>query len=145
MASTPHLSLDENPPLGGGLQYHFTAYQQTVLEAFGQVADMLDALSHDAEELSAQSEAQDAAQRNLELARMAYNEGNAGILQVLDAERLSQRARLGFVRAEGQRYIDTAQLFLALGGTTPDDSAARAARRSMACPIATEVRTGFVA
>jgi hypothetical protein len=23
LASTPHLSLDENPPLGGGLKYHF--------------------------------------------------------------------------------------------------------------------------
>ena len=98
-------------------------YRQTVLEAFAQVADMLDALSHDAEELAAQTEAQDAAQRNLDLARLAYNEGNAGILQVLDAERLSQRARLGYVRAVGQRYIDTAQLFLALGGTPPQSPA----------------------
>jgi NodT family efflux transporter outer membrane factor (OMF) lipoprotein len=94
-------------------------YQQTVLEAFAQVADMLDALQHDAEALSAQAEAQAAAQSNLDLARAAYNEGNAGILQVLDAERQWQRANLGYVRAVGQRYLDTAQLFLALGGSVP--------------------------
>lgn len=110
------------------MQATASTYRQTVLEAFAQVADMLDALSHDAEELAAQTEAQDAAQRNLDLARMAYHEGNAGILQVLDAERLSQRARLGFVRALGQRYIDTAQLFLALGGTPPQSPGLAAGR-----------------
>ena len=35
---------------------------------------------------------------------------------MLDAERLERRARLGYVRAQAQRYIDTAQLFLAMGG-----------------------------
>jgi NodT family efflux transporter outer membrane factor (OMF) lipoprotein len=98
-------------------------YQQTVLEAFAQVADMLDALRHDEEELAAQTEAQAAAQKNLDLARSAYNEGNAGILQVLDAERQSQRANLGYVKAVGQRYMDTAQLFLALGGSVPTGDA----------------------
>jgi outer membrane protein TolC len=42
-------------------------------------------------------------------------------LQVLDAERLYEQARLGFVRALVQRYIDTVQLFLALGGTSPSE------------------------
>ncbi|HEY4339570.1 MAG TPA: efflux transporter outer membrane subunit [Steroidobacteraceae bacterium] len=94
-------------------------YQQTVLEAFGQVADMLEALHHDAEQLDAQDQAQQAAQSNLELARASYAEGNTGVLQVLDAERSYQQARLGYVRAVGQRYLDTVQLFLALGGTIP--------------------------
>jgi NodT family efflux transporter outer membrane factor (OMF) lipoprotein len=92
-------------------------YQQTVLEAFGQVADMLEALTHDAEQLDAQAQAQQSAQSNLELARASYAEGNSGVLQVLDAERSFQRARLGYVRAVAQRYLDTVQLFLALGGT----------------------------
>ena len=47
----------------------------------------------------------------------------AGVLQVLDAERSYQQARLGYVRAVVQRYIDTVQLFLALGGTSPDSGA----------------------
>ena len=94
-------------------------YEQTVLEAFAQVADLLEALDHDAEQLDAQAQAQQAAQSSIDLARASYREGNAGVLQVLDAERLYQQARLGYVRAVVQRYTDTVQLFLALGGTSP--------------------------
>jgi NodT family efflux transporter outer membrane factor (OMF) lipoprotein len=94
-------------------------YEQTVLEAFAQVADLLEALDHDAEQLDAQAQAQQAAQSSLDLARASYREGNAGVLLVLDAERSYQRARLGYVRARVQRYVDTVQLFLALGGTSP--------------------------
>jgi NodT family efflux transporter outer membrane factor (OMF) lipoprotein len=107
-------------------------YEQTVLVAFGQVADSLQALDHDAEQLDAQARAQDAALDNVDLTRRSYNEGNVGVLQVLDAERLYQQARLGYVRAQAQRYIDTVQLFLALGGSGPDADASRDddARRS---------------
>jgi outer membrane protein TolC len=101
------------------------AYEQTVLEAFGQVADMLEALNHDAEQLDAQAQAQQAAQIGLDLARSSYAEGNAGVLQVLDAQRSYQQARLGYVRAVAQRYLDTVQLFLALGGTNPSDGRVR--------------------
>ena len=94
-------------------------YEQTVIEAFAQVADLLEALDHDAEQLDAQAQAQQTAQSSLDLARASYKEGNAGVLLVLDAERSYQRARLGYVRAVVQRYVDTVQLFLALGGTSP--------------------------
>jgi NodT family efflux transporter outer membrane factor (OMF) lipoprotein len=94
-------------------------YEQTVLEAFAQVADLLEALEHDADQLDAQAQAQQAAQSSLDLARVSYTEGNAGVLLVLDAERSYQQARLGYVRAVAQRYMDTVQLFLALGGTSP--------------------------
>jgi NodT family efflux transporter outer membrane factor (OMF) lipoprotein len=99
-------------------------YEQTVLVAFGQVADALQALDHDAEQLDAQAHAREAAQENVELTRRSYVEGNVGVLQVIDAERLFQQARLGYVRAQAQRYMDTAQLFLALGGAGPDVEAA---------------------
>jgi NodT family efflux transporter outer membrane factor (OMF) lipoprotein len=95
------------------------SYQETLLEAFGQVADLLEALAHDAEQLEAQDQAQKASDANLSLTRAAYQEGNVGILQVLDAQRSYQQARLGYVKAVGQRYLDTVQLFLALGGTPP--------------------------
>ena len=94
-------------------------YQETVLEAFTQVADLLDALAHDAEQLDAQDQAQKAAESNLSLTRSAYQEGNVGILRVLDAQRSYQQARLGYVQTMAQRYLDTVQLFLALGGTPP--------------------------
>jgi NodT family efflux transporter outer membrane factor (OMF) lipoprotein len=104
------------------LQASAASYQQTVLAAFGQVADSLEALDHDAEQLDAQAHAQDAARENVDLTRKSYNEGNVGVLQVLDAERLYQNARLGYVRAQAQRYIDTVQLFLAVGGGDPQMS-----------------------
>jgi NodT family efflux transporter outer membrane factor (OMF) lipoprotein len=94
-------------------------YAQTVLEAFAQVADLLEALDHDAEQLDAQAQAQRAAQSSIDLARASYREGNAGVVQVLDAERLYEQAQIGYVRAVAQRYLDTVQLFLALGGTSP--------------------------
>lgn len=91
-------------------------YEQAVLNAFGQVADVLTALDHDTEQLAAQQKALDTAAANLDLTRQSYQVGNSGILQVLDAERLYQQARLGYIRAQAQRYQDTAQLYLALGG-----------------------------
>ena len=91
-------------------------YQQVVLESFGQVADLLDALSHDAELLAAQSNALAAAQSSADLARESYAAGNTGVLQVLDAQRQQLTASVGLLRAEGQQRVDTAQLFLALGG-----------------------------
>jgi NodT family efflux transporter outer membrane factor (OMF) lipoprotein len=91
-------------------------YQQTVIESFGQVADVLDALSQDARTLVAQTHALATAQSSLGLSRQSYGAGNTGILQVLDAQRQLQQAQLGFVRAQAQQYLDTTQLFLALGG-----------------------------
>jgi NodT family efflux transporter outer membrane factor (OMF) lipoprotein len=93
-------------------------YQQVVVASFGQVADLLEALNHDAELLAAQSRALATAQNNLDLARESYRAGNTGVLQVLDAQRLHEQAELGYIRAEAQRYLDTTQLFLALGGNT---------------------------
>ncbi|HEX4596835.1 MAG TPA: efflux transporter outer membrane subunit, partial [Burkholderiaceae bacterium] len=84
-------------------------YEQTVLQALGQVADVLTALDHDAELLSAQKNALDSASANLALTRESYAVGNVGVLQVLDAERQYQQVRLGFVRAQTRRYQDTAQ------------------------------------
>ena len=97
-------------------------YEQTVLTAFGQVADSLEALDNGAEQLRAQGNAETAARETVAMTRQSYNEGNVGVLQVLDAERRYQQARLGYVRAQAQRYMDTAQLMLALGGAGPASS-----------------------
>ena len=91
-------------------------YQQTVLQAFTQVATLLDALQHDGELADAQHRALDTAERSLKLTRDSYQGGNVGILLVLDAQRRYQQARLGYVRAVQQRYLDTVQLFAAMGG-----------------------------
>ena len=60
----------------------------------------------------------EAADASLALTRLSYTAGNVGIIQVLDAQRLREQARLGYVRAEAQQFQDTAQLYLALGGAT---------------------------
>ncbi len=91
-------------------------YQQTVLTSFQQVADVMQALAHDAELVEAQRRALDSAERNLNLTRTTYSFGNVAVLQVLDAQRLSEQALLGLVRAQVQRQLDTVQLFTAMGG-----------------------------
>jgi len=91
-------------------------YQQTVLEAFGQVADTLRALKHDADLIDAQRQALDTANAALALQQASYAAGKSDVLQLLNAERGAQQARLGYARAQSQRYQDTAQLFLSMGG-----------------------------
>jgi NodT family efflux transporter outer membrane factor (OMF) lipoprotein len=91
-------------------------YRQTVLESFAQVADALQGVQHTTEQWSAEAEALRVAQENVALARESFAEGYANALQVLDAERLYQQARLGHVRARAQRLKNTAQLYIALGG-----------------------------
>ena len=91
-------------------------YKQIVLESFGQVADVLQALEHDAEQVDAEQHALDTAQSSLQLARISYSAGNSGVLQILDGERLSNQARLGLARSRIRQFQDTALLYLALGG-----------------------------
>ena len=98
-------------------QAALAVYRQTILTAFGNVADRLQALSNDADRLHAQGEAADTAAQALDLARRSYEAGNSGILDVIDAERRNAQARLGLARATAQRLMDTAELYLALGGS----------------------------
>jgi NodT family efflux transporter outer membrane factor (OMF) lipoprotein len=94
----------------------FAAYRQTVLDAFSQVAASLQALDNDAASLSAQRQALQSAGASLSLTRQAYAAGDAGYIQVLDAQRLHQQAQLGEVQANSQRYVDAVKLLLAAGG-----------------------------
>jgi NodT family efflux transporter outer membrane factor (OMF) lipoprotein len=92
-------------------------YKETVLHAFGQVADALTALTHDAELTAAQQKAYDTSHASLTLARKSFQAGETNLLQVQDAERQLAQAQLGLIRAQSQRYQDTATLFVALGGS----------------------------
>ncbi|WP_199902461.1 efflux transporter outer membrane subunit [Azospirillum sp. B4] len=99
-----------------GYRASLATYQRTVVRSLGQVADVLQAISHDAEAYSAQERALTAAATSLRLNRAAYGVGETGVLQVLDAERAYQRALLGHIRARTARHLDTVQFFIALGG-----------------------------
>ncbi len=91
-------------------------YRQTVLAALAQVADALDALQHDAETLSAQSEGVSTAAEALHLIQTNYRAGTVNYLQVLIADYQYHQAIIGYIQAMGQRLQDTAALFVALGG-----------------------------
>ena len=98
-------------------QQALATYKQTILLAFGQVADALTALKQDAAAVDAQQKALNTAQASLKLARDSYSAGNTGVLQIQDAQRALAQAQIGLSRAQSQRYLDTAQLFAALGGS----------------------------
>jgi NodT family efflux transporter outer membrane factor (OMF) lipoprotein len=90
-------------------------YEMTVLRAFGQVADMLQALAHDDDAIAAETHAANSAAAGLKLARAGYSEGGLSLLPVIDAERTYNMARRMLVQAQAQRYLDTIQLFIAVG------------------------------
>jgi len=104
-------------------------YRQTVVKSLGQVADVLQAISHDAEQYAAQERALAAATTSLRLNQEGYRLGETGVLQVLDAERAYQQALLGHIRAETARYLDTTQLAVALGGNSAGAITLRTAHR----------------
>jgi len=93
----------------------WAGYRQTVIQAFGQVADQLQALAHDDEAVKTQLAALAVAEQALKLARLSYEAGNSTLLQLLDPQRQREQAQLGLVRAQTQRLLDTAQLVVALG------------------------------
>lgn len=90
-------------------------YRETMLNAFGEVSDALQSLSNDATRLRYEMAASNAAARSLDLAKRSYQAGNAGILDVIDAQRRYSAAQLGLARATAERLTDTVRLYLALG------------------------------
>ena len=99
-------------------QAAFAQYQLVVLRSFGQVADTLHALEHDAEALQTDETQLGSAERTLGLTQQGYRVGNAGILQVVTAEREQQLAEIGLVQTRTQRVADTVALYVAAGGGT---------------------------
>jgi len=91
-------------------------YRQTLLSAFGQVADLLTALSHDQQSVSEEEQASTLAQKSLHLSRRSFQVGNSGVLQVLDAQRVYQRAMSGVVEARSRQYLNVARLYVATAG-----------------------------
>ena len=91
-------------------------YRSTVLTAFQNVADTLNALQQDAEGLKTAAAAKDAAAVTLDLARKQYQSGYVNYLALLSAEQGYQQALIALVQAQANRYDDTAALFQALGG-----------------------------
>jgi NodT family efflux transporter outer membrane factor (OMF) lipoprotein len=94
-------------------------YRSTVVTAFQNVADTLNALQRDAEALKSAAAAADAAKVTLDLTRRQLETGAAGEtnqLALLNASQTYQQSTINLVQAQANRYADTAALFQALGG-----------------------------
>src|SRR5260221_239295 len=94
----------------------FAQYQQTVLGAFQNVADVLFALEFDAIALKAQADAEAAARESPDMTTKQLQFGSATYLALFNAQRQYEQAKIGLVQAQAARYADTAALFQALGG-----------------------------
>ena len=91
-------------------------YKQTVLTAFQNVADTLEALKSDADTLKAAAAAEKAAKDSLDIAKRQLSTGAVNYLALLTAENTYMQALIARVQAQAARFADTAALFQALGG-----------------------------
>ncbi len=92
------------------------SYQQTILQAFREVADLLVSLNTRAEQLARQREQLTAARTAVTLATIRYRKGLVNYLDVLDAQRSALTAETQVVLTERARLTDMISLFKALGG-----------------------------
>lgn len=109
------------------------SYQQSVLTAFGQVADLMTALDADARSIAAQADSVSVADRSRRLSRRSFEWGNSGIIQVLETERLYQRSNNGLVVARERQLLNVSRLYVATAGgwsDAPTDNAAPSAALS---------------
>jgi NodT family efflux transporter outer membrane factor (OMF) lipoprotein len=91
-------------------------YQNTVMTAYQNVADTLQATLSDADALAADVEAENAARVTFELTRRQMQLGYVDSLTLLNAETNYQQALLNRVQAQAARFGDTIALFQSLGG-----------------------------
>ncbi|MFP5240225.1 MAG: efflux transporter outer membrane subunit, partial [Acidobacteriota bacterium] len=90
-------------------------YRETVLKAFQEVADVLQALEADARTLRAQTEAEAVARDSLTLTEKQFEYGATNYLTLLNAQRQHNLALVALVQVQSNRFADTAALFQALG------------------------------
>jgi len=91
-------------------------YRSTVIGAFQNVADTLQALQYDADALQAAAVAERAAADSLAIAQRQVELGDIGYVSLLVTEQAYQQAVIALVQAQANRFTDTAALFQALGG-----------------------------
>jgi len=100
-------------------------YRSTVLQAFQNVADTLQALQLDDESLRAAQRAEAAGRRSLTIAQKQVQLGETSAFAVLNAEQAFHQASIALIQAQTARYTDTVALFQALGaGEWPSRSQA---------------------
>lgn len=91
-------------------------YRQSVLTAFQDVADALLALDMDGQGLVLEKRAAGLASERLELVLLQHKHGAVSYLDLLNAQKQYQQARINLIQSRAMLYSDTAALMYALGG-----------------------------
>lgn len=91
-------------------------YREVVLVAFQDVADAMLALEMDGKKLTLQQQAEAFSSETYDLTSEQYQQGAASYLDLLNAQKQHQQARIGLLQAREALYMDTAALMFALGG-----------------------------
>jgi NodT family efflux transporter outer membrane factor (OMF) lipoprotein len=91
-------------------------YQSTVIAAYQNIADTLHATLSDADALTADVDAENAAKVSYDLTRRQMEVGYVNYLTLLNAQTVYQQALLMRVQAQATRFGDSVALFQALGG-----------------------------
>ncbi|WCM93963.1 efflux transporter outer membrane subunit [Acidovorax sp. NCPPB 2350] len=91
-------------------------YRSTVLSAFQNTADVLQAIVSGAETLRAASAAETASRKSLAMARRQQELGATSQAELVLAQQTHQQAALARVQAQAARYANTVALYQALGG-----------------------------
>ena len=98
------------------------AYEGTVLTAFREASDALLSLEQNRRIETAQAAQRDASAAAAGVARLRYQSGYSGWLEVLDAERSANAAEQAWVTARQNRIAATIDLLKALGAGWPATS-----------------------
>ena len=99
-----------------GYEQVLQQYRSTVVLAFQNIADALQALEYDARLLHAAQSLERASSKGLRLVREQYKLGQVSSLDVINVQQSNLNAMLAVVQARAARYTDTVALFQALGG-----------------------------
>ena len=100
-------------------------YEQTVLQAFAQVATQLQNLSSDGQVCDQTTQTDRNLAKTLDYARQELTAGTGSRMVFLQTERQALLARIIRVQAQAQYLQDTSQLLLAMGGGWWDDQKAK--------------------
>jgi len=99
-------------------------YEETVLEAFAQVDDALQAIAHDNRAYEDQTRVLDLAQSRLDMVRKGFAAGGVTARQLLAAQKALVQAQLDLQQNGSGRYADAARLMLAVAHVPPGAAAA---------------------
>ncbi|MFZ6862572.1 efflux transporter outer membrane subunit [Undibacterium sp. Ji67W] len=91
-------------------------YRSTVLGAFQNVADSLQAIQHDANAYAAAYKSEQASLKSVTIARKQFALGDISTASLLLAEQAYQQAKSALVQAQANRLSDTVALIQSLGG-----------------------------